>query len=195
MSKHSRLKVEQTYLHKKLSIVSVLKDLGFSVAPNKNFQCVFHADRLASARVYEDTNTVYCFACSKSWNCIDFYSEYKKISKEEAEKVLLSKYGLSKESFGDEAFKDAVSDILATKTLDLFKYRNKIEKQITEFYTYYWKNIRNYALSVLDFSGPSLYTDSSKEEIDNYFKHKQKAFLYLKRLDDGITEEFGSRKD
>ena len=187
-----RAKFNRGYLRKKLSIISVLNYLGLSVSLNKNFSCPFHSDRLASARCYSDKNAVKCFACNQWWDPVEFYSAYKKISNSEAENILLKKYGLSKEAITDDAFGDAVSDILSTKKLDLSKYRSKIDKQITEFYRYPWKHIRNYALGVLDYAPETLYNDATKEEIDKHFKDVQRLFMSLKILDENIEKEIAS---
>jgi len=38
--------------------------------------CPFHgADLGPSARIYPDTNSMYCWACTKSWDVIDFWAE------------------------------------------------------------------------------------------------------------------------
>lgn len=188
MGRTARDRLNRSYLRKKLLIVSVLKDLGFSISFSRNFKCPFHQDRLASARCYEDTNTLYCFACARSWNSVQLYAGIKKISEQDAEAFLLKKYGLSKEAFSDDSFKDAVTDILSTKKFDLAEYRSKIGDQIAKFYVFSWKNIRDYALEVLDSCSERLYNDATKEEIDRCFKEKQSAFVYLRNLDIGISE-------
>jgi len=52
--------MEITQIKQKLTILQVLSHYGLSV--NKgHVNCPFHNDQTPSMRVYEKTNTVYCF--------------------------------------------------------------------------------------------------------------------------------------
>lgn len=58
--------------------------------------CPFHGkDNHASARLY-DTNTMYCWVCSKSWDVVTFVKDFKQIKFSEACKFLENLYGLQK---------------------------------------------------------------------------------------------------
>jgi DNA primase len=60
--------------------------------------CPFHGhDNHASARIYE-TNTMYCWVCSKNWDVIEFIRDFKQITFQEACKILEEMYGIEKPS-------------------------------------------------------------------------------------------------
>jgi len=45
-----------------LNIKDVLAHYGISINKNKHINCPFHEDKTPSMKVYEETNTVYCFS-------------------------------------------------------------------------------------------------------------------------------------
>ncbi|MGH1339694.1 MAG: toprim domain-containing protein [Aureispira sp.] len=57
----------------RLSIVQVLSYYGLEMNKNKHINCPFHDDKVPSMRVYEETNTVYCFSgnCEHSGKSMD----------------------------------------------------------------------------------------------------------------------------
>ena len=70
-----------------LSIQTVLSHYGLSSNKNGMLNCPFHEDKKASMRIYEKTNTVYCFAGSckvESLDVIDFIMFMEKLTKREA---------------------------------------------------------------------------------------------------------------
>ncbi len=74
-------------IKERLSIRTVLSHYGLS--PNKNgmLNCPFHEDKKASMRIYDETNTAYCFAGSckvESLDVIDFILHMESCSKREA---------------------------------------------------------------------------------------------------------------
>jgi DNA primase len=71
----------------KLSILTVLSHYGLEMDRNGMLCCPFHEDGKASMKVYEDTNTVYCFAGSckvSNLDTIDFIMQMDGSSKHEA---------------------------------------------------------------------------------------------------------------
>ncbi len=106
----------------RLTIREVLNYYGMEVNKNGMVNCPFHSDRKASMRVYEETNTVYCFAggCGVSYlDVIDFMMRVDGSSKRSAimkakemigelpsspgirksEKVITAHYPVSKENY------------------------------------------------------------------------------------------------
>ena len=72
-----------------LSMSTVLAHYGLKVNRNKHINCPFHDDKTPSMRVYEETNTVYCFSgnCShsgKSMDVIELVQQLEKCNKHEA---------------------------------------------------------------------------------------------------------------
>ncbi|MEL7428323.1 MAG: CHC2 zinc finger domain-containing protein, partial [Bacteroidota bacterium] len=71
----------------RLSIREVLSHYGLGVNRNGMVNCPFHSDRKASMKVYDETNTVYCFAggCEVSYlDVIDFIMKMDGSSKRAA---------------------------------------------------------------------------------------------------------------
>jgi hypothetical protein len=60
----------------------------------RNIRCMFsdHRDLSASLRIYEDTNSFYCFWCQRWWNIVNFISEMEKIDQKEAFKKVVKLY-------------------------------------------------------------------------------------------------------
>ena len=78
-----------TEIKTELSIKDVLAHYGYAVNKNKHINCPFHDDKTPSMRVYEETNTVYCFSgnCSthgRSLDVIDFAMKKEACSKHKA---------------------------------------------------------------------------------------------------------------
>jgi DNA primase len=71
----------------KLSILTVLSHYGLEMDRNGMLCCPFHEDGKASMKVYEETNTVYCFAGSckvSNLDTIDFIMQMDGSTKHEA---------------------------------------------------------------------------------------------------------------
>ncbi|MGH1339800.1 MAG: toprim domain-containing protein [Aureispira sp.] len=76
-------------IKERLSIVQVLAYYGLKMNRNKHICCPFHEDKTPSMRVYEETNTVYCFSGNcrlegKSLDVIEFVQQKEGCSKHEA---------------------------------------------------------------------------------------------------------------
>ena len=72
-----------------LDIKDVLKNYGYTPNKNKHINCPFHDDKTPSMKVYEETNTVYCFSgnCQThghSLDVIEFVMKKEACSKHEA---------------------------------------------------------------------------------------------------------------
>lgn len=73
----------------RLSIKDVLAHYGIEPNKNKHINCPFHEDKTPSMRVYEETNTVYCFSgnCDthgRGMDVIEFVQQKEDCSKREA---------------------------------------------------------------------------------------------------------------
>jgi DNA primase len=72
-----------------LSILDVLGYYGYEQNKNKHINCPFHEDKTPSMKVYEDTNTVYCFSgkCQthgSSLDAIEFVMKKENCNKHDA---------------------------------------------------------------------------------------------------------------
>jgi DNA primase len=73
----------------RLNIKDVLAYYGITINKNHHINCPFHADKTPSMKVYEDTNTVYCFSgnCGthgKSLDVIEFVMQKEGCTKRQA---------------------------------------------------------------------------------------------------------------
>jgi DNA primase len=94
----------------------------------EQMSCPFHgADTSMSARYYPETNSMYCFACKKSWDPIGFWMQYAEVRFMEAARHLASKYGVDLSK---------VADIqqLQLKRFYLEKGKNQIDKRKMALY-------------------------------------------------------------
>ena len=92
--------------------------------------CPFHGnDQHASARIYE-TNTMYCWVCSKMWDAISFIRDYKNISFAESCTFLEDMFNVSKVdkaiAYHEESFNDFLSNQDPVKEKDFEKDFEKI---------------------------------------------------------------------
>ena len=76
-------------IKERLNIVQALAHYGLKMNRNKHINCPFHEDKTPSMKVYEETNTVYCFSgnCShsgKSMDVIELVQQLEKCNKHEA---------------------------------------------------------------------------------------------------------------
>lgn len=87
--------------------------------------CPFHGkDQHASARIYE-TNTMYCWVCSKSWDVISFVKDYENLkSFSEACKFIEKIYGIEKTDFVTSYKEPSFEDYLEEIKLDNTKEKN-----------------------------------------------------------------------
>ena len=73
----------------RLNIKDVLAHYGIVINKNQHINCPFHEDKTPSMKVYEETNTVYCFSgnCSthgKSLDVIEFVMQKEGCTKRQA---------------------------------------------------------------------------------------------------------------
>lgn len=96
----TRKRVER--IKQAIPIAEVLRDLGYPVRVDagqreQQFPCNLHGDGKdgkPSARIYPDSNSWYCFACSKTRDAIATVREREGLGFMEAVKFLEQKYGL-----------------------------------------------------------------------------------------------------
>lgn len=59
---------------------------------SRNIRCPLHEDNSPSFKIYEKSNSFYCFWCQKWWNAVNFISEKEWISTKEAFKKIVNLY-------------------------------------------------------------------------------------------------------
>jgi DNA primase len=81
-----------------LSIYPVLQYYGvdfYGGGLPEQIHCPFHgADINRSARVYPETDSVYCFTCDKSWDVINFVKDQEELSVAETIRFICSKWDI-----------------------------------------------------------------------------------------------------
>jgi Glu-tRNA(Gln) amidotransferase subunit E-like FAD-binding protein len=125
-------------IKEKVSLRSLIDRYRISCQSDGNItqvHCPFHGkDNHASARIY-DTNTMYCWVCSRSWDVINFIKDYEKISFSEACKFLEKNYGIEKtdalEVYSEPTFEDYLNSVSKdVKNKDFEKEFFKISKML-----------------------------------------------------------------
>jgi len=85
-----------------ISIFQALRDIGVNVDSQEiSFQinCPFHgSDKNPSARVYPETNSMYCFTCKCTYDPVGVYAAHFEITRGEAFSVLAKRYGIKSSS-------------------------------------------------------------------------------------------------
>ena len=109
--------------------------------------CPFHGyDAHASARIYE-TNSMYCWVCSKTWDVIEFVKDYKNLKFKDAVVFLEDMYSIAKpsleETLEEPSFESYLEDEkreLQTKDytseFDILSKMLKTHKDSIDFETY-----------------------------------------------------------
>jgi hypothetical protein len=93
------LVVSNVALHDMLADIGVR--LPQTIKPQQ-LSCPFHgADVSMSARYYPDTNSMYCFACKKSWDPISFWMQYSETKFMEASRQVAAKYRIDLSKVAD----------------------------------------------------------------------------------------------
>ncbi len=113
-------------------------------------RCPFHGNDLhASARIYE-TNSMYCWVCTKSWDVISFVKDYKDISFPEACSFLENNFNIERTAYSYEKFDPIFKPL--KKEIDLDKDFERIQNcliinkdcfQLEKYveYFYYYDNL------------------------------------------------------
>ncbi|MFK7779776.1 MAG: CHC2 zinc finger domain-containing protein [Candidatus Gracilibacteria bacterium] len=60
----------------------------------RNLKCPLHKDNTASFKIYENTNSFYCFGCGRGGNSINFISYMENITTKEGYKRFIEMYNL-----------------------------------------------------------------------------------------------------
>lgn len=95
-----RINFESKNNNKRIDIrtIPIREILWFYIkVPNnlrRNIKCIFphHKDKTSSLKIYEQTNSFYCFGCLKSGNILNLISEMEWINPKEAYKKLTTLY-------------------------------------------------------------------------------------------------------
>ena len=108
----------------KLSITQVLSHYDLELNRNKHISCPFHDDKTPSMKVYEDTNTVFCFSgnCSlggQSLDVIELVQQLEKCNKHQA--IMKCKELLGYVASGPSKEKPDVIKLLWTNFIVSFK--------------------------------------------------------------------------
>lgn len=79
----------------RVSIKDVLQHFGLQCNRYGNILCPFHADRNPSCKIYEETNSFYCFSCGAGGDVITFAAKYLNVSNYESAKYLAGVFGIT----------------------------------------------------------------------------------------------------
>jgi len=76
-----------TYIKEKITIFQILEYIGVNLLHGHSTQqvlCPFHDDSKPSARIYQDTNKLFCFTCHRLWDPISVVMQKSDLSFEQA---------------------------------------------------------------------------------------------------------------
>ena len=132
----SRAKQRADRIRREISIVQVLVDYGYPVhsgyGGEEQFSCDLHgdgSDGSPSARVYPDTNSMYCFACDRSRDTIQLVREKEGVEFWDAVKLLEKRYKLGLLEYTDEGEQATTS----AATAALAEVKTLTETQVKTF--------------------------------------------------------------
>lgn len=79
---------------KQIPIIDILsKYMEIKSSLKRNISCpFFHNDKSPSMRIYQESNTFYCFSCKKWWWIVELVSEFEQCSKKEAFVKIINLY-------------------------------------------------------------------------------------------------------
>jgi DNA primase len=131
--------------------------------------CPFHgSDNHASARIYE-TNTMYCWVCSKSWDVISFTKDYEKLNSfSDACKFLERNYNIDKTDFVQSYQEPSFEEYLQSKNSDEFSKERDFENDFNRLYRMLIRNKDRFNLN--QYSKYFYYIDNlyANYKINNY---------------------------
>lgn len=82
-----------------MNIFTALREIGVEATPRggpQQIRCPIHKggqETSPSARIYEDTDSIYCFTCHKSWDGVALIAEARGIEYREAAVQMRAKFG------------------------------------------------------------------------------------------------------
>ena len=130
-----------------VSMVQFLNDHGFSVQDGveTQIQCFAHDDVHPSARVYPQSNTVYCWTCTRAFDVIAAAMIIKELAIKDAVDYLINKYNVLIKA-GKGVVEDFYRKAIYQKIGDPRRAQTRVIKLGDEFRFYYqsvvgWKHI------------------------------------------------------
>lgn len=141
----------------------------------QQLSCPFHgADVSMSARYYPETNSMYCFACKKSWDPISFWMQYSETKFMEAARQLSVKFRVD------------MSKLVDIKNISLLKFgknkSNPVDKRKMALYILE-QNLR-LVLPIEDpqISAKMLYVLASARHVEDPDSFAKLTFPMAKRI-------------
>ena len=93
----------------RINIVAVARDFGLQPTHNNFIYSIYKEEKNRSLKLYEKTNSFYCYSAGRGGDVINFYADYKKIENSEAIKLLRDELGLQNNGFNDIKDKEVKS--------------------------------------------------------------------------------------
>lgn len=118
---------------KKINIFEVLDRLhiSYGVKHTHQIRCPFHDDLKPSARIYEDSNTIYCWVCNKTWDNLELVRDVLGLSYKDGVEWFRKRFGVKLEKLE----RDRRYDIFSDKKPKYRKnpFRVKAEEELLSF--------------------------------------------------------------
>lgn len=116
-----------------VKIREFVESCGIPVNRNGFCCCPFHGEKTASLRIYDKTDSWYCFGCHSGGDVLAFARLYYKVSFPETVKMLAQQYDIDCNNKTD--IKSAVNK--AVLEMQRKKKARRIEQLEIEYWTYY----------------------------------------------------------
>lgn len=140
-------------------------DIDYGFESTHNFSCPFHEDVNPSARIYVDSNKIWCWKCAKAWDVIELVVDYSNMNFQQVLTWLEKEFSIKR----GKALK-AKFFAMAKNEREVGNLRDKVAEKFSEFYwaLFYrgkivWERIC-YAWDQFELSG------NSYNELDQWLK-------------------------
>jgi DNA primase len=177
-------KVVRELINENVSLHDILESVDVhlrQVLRPEQMSCPFHgADTSMSARYYPETNSMYCFACKKSWDPIGFWMQYAEVRFMEAARHLASKYNVDLSK---------VADIqqLQLKRFYLEKGKNQIDKRKMALYVLEQKLRMVLPLEDISVAGKMLYLTAMARHTEDQAQFTKLTYPVAKKIRAALT--------
>lgn len=116
--------------------------------------CPFHGEKTASLKIYDKTNSWYCFGCNRGGDVITFAKGYYKVSFQETVKILMDQYGIER---GKE--RDLKSTVY--KVVDQINRQRRMRQleQLENEYWIYYESWLDADQKAVDLAPKTMYDD------------------------------------
>lgn len=164
-------------IKEKVSIRDFIESTGAHIDRKGFCCCPFHGEKTASLKIYDKTNSWYCFGCNRGGDVITFAKGYYKVSFQETVKILMDQYGIERGKERD--LKSTVYKVV--DQINRQRRMRQLEQLENEYWIVYEKWLDSDRKSV-DLAPKAIWDDFSKE-FSEAVASRDSLLYYLELLD------------